>query len=329
MQLRTLAGNEGLKRMLSGSGRLPHALILSGPAGSGRHTAAREIAQAWVCSQPEKAPCGVCAHCRKVAQGIHPDVMGLDRFLEPGDTGKELRVYAVRALREDAQIRPNEAACKVYLIDRPMNVQAQNAMLKLLEEGPSYARFLMLTENSDTLLETVRSRCVTLHTTPLTEAQVLAYLRQRHPEQDENTLRRAAQAAEGLLGRGEDLLAAGQTADDLEADTASWVEALAQRDELALVQCVAALQTQKRSREQGDRLYAALQEVLHQALIHPLVGGELPRELEEQAARLGSVYTQGQLMALYERVTRAREMGQGNVSPAQSAGWLAVAALEV
>lgn len=329
MQLRTLAGNERLKRMLSGSGRLPHALILSGPAGSGRHTAAREIAQAWVCSQPEKAPCGVCANCRKVAQGIHPDVVGVERFLEGSDTGKELRVYAVRALREDAQIRPNEAACKVYLIDRPMNVQAQNAMLKLLEEGPIYARFLFLTENPATLLETVRSRCVTLHTTPLDESQALAWLRQHHPEQDENTLRRAVHGCEGLLGRAEALLAMGQQEDDLGPYTASWVEALARRNEWALMQCVATLQTKKLTRDQGDRLYAALQEVLHQALVHPFTKGELPRELEQQAAQLGRTYTQFQLMALYERVSRAREMGNSNVSPAQSGGWLAVTALEV
>lgn len=323
MRFYQLAGNEGMKRILSGSGALPHAIILSGEPGSGRHTAAREIAQSMVCDHPEMAPCGACPNCRKAAQGIHPDVMPLERFLESGDVGKETRVYAVRAIREDAQIRPNEAACKVYIIDQPMNPQAQNAMLKLLEEGPPYARFLMLAENSASLLETVRSRCAELHTTPLTESQALQWLRKKYPDRAENDLRQAAHGCHGLLGRAEELLSGEQT-DELLPYVEGWVEAIAARDEFALMKCVALLQNKKLSRDQGDALYARLMEIVHQALLQPLTAGELPETLAGQAAALGASYDQKGLLRLYEEISKAREMGKSNVAAAQSAGWLAV-----
>lgn len=329
MQFRQLAGNEGLKRQLSGSGRLPHAIVMSGAVGSGRHTAVREIAQAMVCARQEQAPCGICEHCRKAAQGIHPDVLPLERFLEPSDLGKDTKVYAVRAIREDAQIRPNEAECKVYLIDQPINPQAQNAMLKLLEEGPAYARFLIVTENSDSLLETVLSRCVELHTTPLSQQQALQWLRSHYPDREENTLRQAAHGCEGRLGRAVELLDGEQETDDTAASIAPWVQAIAARDEFALMKCVVDFQNRKLNREQCDRFYAALLEIVHQALTQPLLGAELSQELAQNAAALRGAYHQAQLLRLYELVSKAKTMGKSNVAAPQSAGWLAVNVLEL
>lgn len=329
MQFRRLAGNEGLKRQLSGNGTLPHAIVISGAPGSGRHTAAQEIAQAMVCAHPYAAPCENCPNCRKVRQGIHPDVMQLERFLESGDESKELRVYAVRAIREDAQIRPNEADCKVYIIDRPMNPQAQNAILKLLEEGPAYARFLIVVENGAALLETVRSRCAQLHTTPLSQGQVLTWLRGQHPDAEEDTLREAAHVCDGRLGAAEAYILAGAQESESAPYTASWVQALASRDEFALMRCVAQLQSKKISRDTADAFYAELMEVTHQALVQPYVGSELPKTLEEQSAQLRQSYTPTQLMELYALMERARQMGKSNVAAVQSAAWLAVKSVQL
>lgn len=111
------------------------------------------------CSDEKKRPCGVCPHCRKVHGGIHPDVITVE-----GEGGKPINVAQVRALRADAYVRPNEAERKVYvLVDADkMNDSAQNAMLKLLEEGPAYAAFLLLAEHGGRLLNTVKSRCEVL-----------------------------------------------------------------------------------------------------------------------------------------------------------------------
>ena len=158
MNVRELQGNEPLKQQLSTMAEPPHECILSGPEGSGRHALAQILAQALVC------PCGLCSSCQKVAQGIHPDVVPIQRFLSP--ESKEIKVDTARQLRQDAYIRPNEGRCKVYILDLPMNSNAQNALLKLLEDGPAYTAFLILTDQPASLLETVRSRCVHFRLTP-------------------------------------------------------------------------------------------------------------------------------------------------------------------
>lgn len=144
-----------VRQMDRGRG-LAHAYILSGPD---REELARVLAACYVCAG-DPAPCGACASCRKAVLGIHPDV------ISAGEDGKDITVAAVRTLRADAYIRPNEAPRKVYLLHRAehMNPSAQNALLKLLEEGPAYAAFLLLTENELALLPTVRSRCELIRT---------------------------------------------------------------------------------------------------------------------------------------------------------------------
>ena len=167
MDLSALKGNERLKDQLVRQERgrgLSHAYILSGPAGSGRHTLAGQLAAAMLCTGSGEKPCGRCADCLKTAKGIHPDVS----VITGPEAGKPIAVDQVRALRADAYIRPNEGIRKVYLLEGAdrMNAPAQNAMLKLLEEGPLYAAFLLIAGNAGGLLQTVRSRCEELTLLP-------------------------------------------------------------------------------------------------------------------------------------------------------------------
>ena len=145
------------------AGKLSHAYILTGPAGEEKRAAALRLAQTYVCTG-DRPPCGTCPGCRKAQEGIHPDVIWV------GEPEKDVSVSMVRQLRSDAYILPNEAPRKVYLIDRAetMNASAQNAMLKLLEDGPAYAAFLLLTDPEGALLPTVRSRCEVLRLDQLT-----------------------------------------------------------------------------------------------------------------------------------------------------------------
>lgn len=168
MKLEQLAGNEALKRQLSAQAKgrgLSHAYLISGPAGSGKRTLSRLLAAAMVCTGEGEAPCGICPGCKKALGGIHPDIMVL------GEEDKEITVGQARTVRSDAYIRPNEGERKVYLLEEAdqMNPSAQNAMLKLLEEGPAYAAFLLLAENAGGLLQTVRSRCEELSLIPAGE----------------------------------------------------------------------------------------------------------------------------------------------------------------
>lgn len=170
MDLSALKGNERLKDQLSRQERgrgLSHAYIISGPAGSGRHTLARQLAAAMLCAGSGEKPCGKCGPCLKVRKGAHPDVS----TVTGPEEGKPITVDRVRLLRADAYIRPNEGERKVYLLEGAdrMNAPAQNAMLKLLEEGPPYAAFLLIAGNAGGLLRTVRSRCEELALTPAGE----------------------------------------------------------------------------------------------------------------------------------------------------------------
>lgn len=133
--------------------RFFNAYLITGP---GRRAFADEMAAALVC-EGERRPCGQCSHCKKSALGIHPDIIRVS--MEEGK--RDILVDQMRQLRSDAYIRPNEAGRKVYVIDpaSQLNDNAQNALLKVLEEGPAYAVFLLISETAGALLPTVRSRC--------------------------------------------------------------------------------------------------------------------------------------------------------------------------
>lgn len=184
MEFLALAGNDRLKEQLSQqeSGRgLAHAYIISGPTGSGRHTLARLLAAAMVCTSDSGGrPCGKCSPCKKITAGIHPDF----EIISGPEEGKPITVDQIRALRSDAYIRPNEGDRKIYLLEGAdqMNASAQNAMLKLLEEGPGYAVFLLLAENGGGLLQTVRSRCEELVLSPVSVVQCQSWLKDRFPQ---------------------------------------------------------------------------------------------------------------------------------------------------
>lgn len=165
MDLSALPVGEGVRRRLeAGLGRLSHAYIISGPSGAAA-ALAEKLAAAYVCSGAGDRPCGRCSGCRKAANRIHPDIIRLT--LQEGK--REILVEQVRRLRADAYVRPNEADRKVYIIDpaQAMNDSAQNALLKVLEDGPGYLAFLLLTEQPGQLLPTIRSRCELLSLAPL------------------------------------------------------------------------------------------------------------------------------------------------------------------
>ncbi len=149
------------------AGSLTHAWLITGAAEERLEETARALAAAFLC-EGEGRPCGSCKHCRKVEKDIHPDLLWREKPADKSQFGVDL----VRAIRADAYIRPNEAARKVYALKNAwqMTDEAQNAFLKVLEEGPQYAVFLLLSENPLALLPTVRSRCETLRLDPGADA---------------------------------------------------------------------------------------------------------------------------------------------------------------
>ncbi len=144
----------------AGEDAYSHAYIVWGGSDDERSAFVRRLASAMVCQGRGEKPCLKCVHCEKAARGIHPDIITVD-FIEQK---REIIVDQVRALREDAFIMPNEAERKAYIINHAgsMNVSAQNALLKVLEEPPRSASFILAAETTAGLLPTVRSRCTSV-----------------------------------------------------------------------------------------------------------------------------------------------------------------------
>ncbi|MEG2421134.1 MAG: DNA polymerase III subunit delta [Oscillospiraceae bacterium] len=160
--------DETVLQSLFGSGHgLSHAYLLAGGTAEERLSAADYLAAAYVCRGDPK-PCRNCVSCHKAAAHIHPDIVTL--LPEEGKSG--ISVEQARSLRSDAYIRPNEAERKVYIVPEAQRLgdSAQNALLKVLEEGPPYAAFLLLVENPQALLTTVISRCETIRLSPVAGA---------------------------------------------------------------------------------------------------------------------------------------------------------------
>ena len=202
---------------------LSHAYIIDGKTGSGRHTLALHLAMALSCRQrpnrkpadsgqmgffddlpPEPLdphapfPCGVCEGCRKVLEGICPDIRIIGR------EGKAtLGVDAVRRIREDIYLSPGDIDTKIYIIEdaETMTLQAQNALLLTVEEPPSYVLFLLLCDGADHLLETIRSRAPVLHTAPLTNEELRFCLSKHKRSLPAEELETVLLCADGCAGQ--------------------------------------------------------------------------------------------------------------------------------
>jgi DNA polymerase III subunit delta' len=198
MPFRDITGHAHIHELLARAalrGSLPPSLIFAGPEGVGKRMTAVALAQLLNCLaiggtdagslfesvEPSDAPagdaCGVCASCKRIARGVHADVLEI----EPGDSGS-IKVEQVRDAIERSAYRPFEGRRRVVIIDGAdaLVVSAQDALLKTLEEPPPASVFVLVTSRPDVLLPTVRSRCQRLRFGRLAPADVVNVLTTRH-----------------------------------------------------------------------------------------------------------------------------------------------------
>ena len=212
-----IAGQSRAVRLLRGAldrGQPHHAYLLAGSAGVGKELLARLFAQAANCdAAPEQRPCGSCASCTAIARGVHPDVMwvmpqseGIARGIFAradleGAPSREIRVDEVRALSRRLSLAAARGRRKIAVLvpAEALNERAQNTLLKTLEEPPPATTFLLVSEQPDALLATVRSRCARLQLAPLPEDVLVDLLVKRGAPREQ--ARQRAARAEGSASR--------------------------------------------------------------------------------------------------------------------------------
>lgn len=158
--------------MIKAGEHISHAYMIASQSPTERDGVALRLAAAMLCTGAGDRPCGVCRACRLALGSGHPDIIPIRRLTdEKGKLKRGIQVEQIRAVVADAQARPTEADKKVYIIYEAelMNTQAQNALLKLLEEPPASSAFILSAANPSLLLPTVRSRCVSLRFNTETE----------------------------------------------------------------------------------------------------------------------------------------------------------------
>lgn len=178
--------------------KVSHAYILTGEAGMGRKSLANAFALTLLCEKGKSEPCMECHACKQVLSGSHPDLIYVSHE-KPGTIGvDDIR----KQINDTIMIRPYSSYYKVYIVDEAekMTQQAQNALLKTIEEPPSYAVILLLTTNQEAFLPTILSRCVQLKLKPLRDFTVKKYLMDTlHVEESDADI--YAAFARGNLGK--------------------------------------------------------------------------------------------------------------------------------
>ena len=308
MGFEALLGNARLKENLSGSlrqGRISHFYLISGPEGAGKKTLARLLAAAMLCRAEEK-PCGVCNDCRKALGKTHPDVIWVE---DPEH--KNVSVRIVREARESIFIRPNEGARKVYIFPQELGIEGQNALLKVLEEPPSYGAFLLLTDNPEKLLPTIRSRCTELQLHPLTTEQLRPVLQKEFPTTAPDVLEAAMVRSGGYLGQAKTLLS---ESSEISPQTVEFARVFTARDGVGLAKLLASME--KHKRDVFLQELAAWSALLRGALV--CRSGQNGTTETERA--LGAARSARELMDAYNALQKAMQYASGNVSVAALCG---------
>jgi len=310
MGFEQLLGNRQLKEnLLSGirRGRTSHFYLISGPAGSGKKTLARLLSAAILCQNPEK-PCMGCTACRKAMADTHPDLITVT---DPEH--KNVAVKIVRQIRDEMFVRPNEADKKIYIFPQELGTEGQNALLKVLEEPPSYGVFMLLTDNPETVLPTVRSRCTELRLLALPHDILRKRLLQDCPEASSEDIEAAISRSGGYLGQAKAILEEGAA---ITPQTEDFAQSLIKRDPMALMQALVPMERWKR-----DQFLPVLEQwlgLLQQALVYRS-GMQVPSDLARQ---IGDTRSSEDILQYIRHLQKTMEYTQGNVSVAAVCGYL-------
>ena len=204
-EFQDIIGNEDAKEYFIKAltkNHLSHSYIFEGPYGVGKKTFARKLAKAILCEQRKNdKACNECQSCHMVEAGTHPDIITIE---------KDTKVTKVDNIREnivrEMEIKPYQAEHKIIIVNAAdtINVQGQNAMLKTIEEPPSYGIVILVCENLASMLPTIKSRCITVRFNPLIKEKMSSYLERKGISGEEKEV--YTKLSEGSIGVINDIL---------------------------------------------------------------------------------------------------------------------------
>ena len=307
-----LLGNDRLKQNLTGAfarNRVSHFYLISGPVGSGKRTLAGLLAAAALCTGNQK-PCGQCNHCKKAFAGTHPDIITVD---DPEK--KNIPVELIRSARADVFVQPNEADRKVYMIPRAHDMlpPSQNALLKILEEPPSYGVFILLADNPEKLLPTIRSRCTELALRALPETVLRSALQAKYPQTTAEQITGAIVRSGGYLGQAINSM---EEAEDDSNTSMNFLKSYAARDNMGMLQVLVPMEKWKR-----DQLIEEL-ETWIRVLTNALTARSGMAPTQPMAGQISAARPAKELADGIRTLQKAVEYAQCNVSPGAICGYL-------
>lgn len=312
MKFKNFLGNQKVKEQLSAlmnSGRLPHAIVIEGEEGLGKRTLAREIAAALVCRSGDEAPCYECVQCKKAEKGIHPDIY--EHSAEGG--AKSFHIEVVRDVISDVYMPPNEAEYKVYILGNThcMSENAQNAILKVLEEPPAYTVFILTVENRTMLLETVLSRAIVLSLSGVSAKDGAEFIVSNSPEIDYNTAYEALTAFRGNIGKASASIAGGKMQETISL-VGNICNGILADNEYELIKAVSAF---SKDRQELVTALSMLKMIFRDALISKETG-EILSGQRDAVRSLSSKFTSAKLLALINSADELIEITNKNANNA-------------
>lgn len=306
--------NKSLHEMLTNginSGLLCHAYLFYGKNGIGKKTLSRYVAMGVLCRSTDATkPCYTCSSCHKVLNDCHPDLV----FVDSKDAKNSIHIDEIRQIRQDAYISPNESDYKVYVIPNVenMSIGAANALLKVLEEPPKTAMFILTASAKSAVIPTILSRCVPLCLYPLSDGECMEALDERFPDATSEKKASAAQKSQGILGMAIELMAA-----DGDSVASAVIDGIIAKKEYSILKALSSIKSDR------TVLNVVIDELMLIVRAGMLVKLGVKSHTSEQERALAFGTTLDASRRYVEVLQRASELNDGNASVSLLCAWLA------
>ena len=309
MNIENFVGNKNLLDKISSlltNKKFPHAIALWGEQGTGKFTLAKIIAKALLCEKNVGYACNECKSCKKIDSNVHPDVI----FPNASGALNTYSIDTVRTIRNDAYISPNETTKKVYIFKNIDNMQlgAQNALLKIIEEPPSHAIFIFTCESFYNILPTVRSRIQDFQVTSPNSVEANNFISKIHPEYSSSNITNAVNITDGNIGKALDILQSDELNSLLSLSEKMSI-AITSPNEFELLKLFSQLTDSKKTKI----ILSMITSIFRKCLLYSS-GVELKNFINNDIIKICNTLTTNKIMLIIEEISQTEKLLKRNVN---------------